>query len=273
MIRRDARDEIWLIAQTEKAGLAARLVARVGNDRFIGSSRCDALVLATRLTAAGWSDRVLLDESGFPLDDDAVPLAVSFAAWSAAAEAAAGQNAYAGLLVACEALGLSALQAGRVPPRGAARAQRFSFDVNRFQNRMIELQETLRRSLGLRIDRPLRLGLADGWTNVDEDALRFDLRWLEAAGTIATAVIRSIPRDTQTGPVFRRPKDPAVRLRLDCGRPDRLLVSPWPFDSAVIEEQFEYRSLAALPHSSVDAVARVLTGTHVRQFTFAICPG
>lgn len=272
MIRRPAGDQLWLISRDARATLAESFANQIGNERFARLS--PSVITAARLTTAGGPSENVppLAEDGLPRDEDDAPLAETLATWEAAVRAAADHDAYAGLLVSLLGLSFSAVRAGQVPPRSEGQMLRTGFEINRFQNRMSELQETLRPRLGLRTDRPLRLGLADGWSEPAEEALRSDLRWLEALDLMTLAICRAVPPDPLTGPVFRRPREQAVRLRLDRPRADRLVVAPWPFDAAVVEAFFPYRAVQALPFRSATEFAETHRATIVKEFRFVLCP-
>jgi hypothetical protein len=201
MIRRREGDSFMLITQHDHALLAARLMAEVGNRTFHASRRRSELIEATSLHDSGWpmhDDRPTLNGEGYPLDVFESPRSVTFPAWQAGADRAAGVSAYVGLLVSMHVLSLSALAAGMAQERRAKGAFDPSqltdqFEMNKFQHREIERQEQLRRRLGLRTDLPVHLGLAE--LNVDpaEDELRADLRWLQAMDLISLALCCTSP--------------------------------------------------------------------------------
>ena len=254
MIRRTVDLDCRLITQADLARLAARLAGQVGG-AFAPPEPLAGTVAALALHACGWADddaRPTLNPQGLPRDDTEHSRPELLNIWqSSAARAERDGGPYAGLLVCLHLLARSAALL-QPPERGVPieRPGRLRFEINRFQNVVVERLERLRGLLGLATDRPLRLGLGDGWTTPDEERLKYNLRLLQVMTQIARAVCGQSPPPPHSGLLHRRPGDTPVNLRLDRRRADRLLIFPWPFVPQQIEESVPYRAIHRLPFMS-----------------------
>ncbi|HMO26473.1 MAG TPA: DUF3891 family protein, partial [Tepidisphaeraceae bacterium] len=234
-------DAHWhIIAQHEHARLSGILAEHVGNERFAGLCR-DEATIGIALHDAGWQtidrDAPPLTPVGKPADVFECDLAVSMQAWSASSQLAADVHPYAGLLVSLHGLRLSS-DAGTSSPGKPSKLPegdlRLRFEFNKFQHAQIELQEQLRPRLGLRTDRPLRLGLSEDSVDLDEAMLASDFAWLRAMDAISLiACMDRAPFDT-TPPVPLQPAGGTIRLKTR-RRGERLIVGPWPFNTLAIE--------------------------------------
>src|ERR1700722_2269479 len=158
MICRAAGDELVLVTQTAHARLAADLGAEMGNGQFGSPLPRQPVLDAISSHDSGWpahDDAPTINPSGRPAHALEMPLEIMLPIWSASTDLALAKNPYAGLLVSLHGLSLSA----RAHPEPANMALLFA--LNKFQHRQIELQEELRQRLGMRINRPLRFGLAE----------------------------------------------------------------------------------------------------------------
>jgi hypothetical protein len=221
-------------------------------------------------------DRPTLNGEGYPLDVFESPRSVTFPAWQAGADRAAGVSAYVGLLVSMHVLSLSALAAGMAQERRAKGAFDPSqltdqFEMNKFQHREIERQEQLRRRLGLRTDLPVHLGLAE--LNVDpaEDELRADLRWLQAMDLISLALCCTSPPAGEASDVYERPGGAATSLHMRRAGPD-VIVEPWPFGKSEIDVEIPARRVPRHRFDDVMAFRRAYAAAPVEVLRAAVRP-
>jgi hypothetical protein len=239
MIRREMADGYFLIAQHDHALLSGELARRVGNAGFDRPEPWERVCRAIAEHDCGWrrwDDRPGLNEAGLPVDVFETPVEVALAAWSESVEQVMRGDAYGGLLVSLHVLALSALAAG--PDGGGGhhpleRTPRQTFELNKFQHRQIEIQESLRRQMGMRTDLPLKLGVAAGDADPREGGLERNLRVLQAMDAISLGLCCTHAPVNETAPL--RPKDGRPRVALTIQRKgEDLTVEPWPFDREVI---------------------------------------
>lgn len=250
MILREQRDETLLIPQAERCRVADTLASRVGNNQF------DALSPSVR-AATRWIDRAIDDALTTPTDVRQLERAAQMTLWERSSREAAAIDPYAGLLLALRGF-WNSIQAGTgSQTQWQDDSTRLRFDLNRFQHMMIELLEALRQQCGLRIDRPLKYGLAENTRDPRERRLRSDFEWLGLLAELSESVCRATPPITA---LSARPRGLGRPVAFTLEVSDtRLLLHPWPFDRARIELIVEARSvsrrdspmeLVALPHKT-----------------------
>lgn len=257
MIRRDDDDDAFLlVAQHEHALLAGQLARHVGNGRFAPMSRGPQSVLGVSLHDCGWpahDDAPTTSRTGLPLDVFESTYVTALPVWTRSADLAQEQDAYAGLLVSLHILGLSlfAIESHRKEPPDPHR----KFAWNRFQHREFERQDSLRRTLGLRVDRPLTHGLlADEGVDPVEDALRFDFRLLQVLDQVSLGLCCTQPPMTETVGVHPRPGAAASPLTLGRLDPFTLSIDPWPFDRDELRVATVARRVPRGPYADDDAL-------------------
>jgi hypothetical protein len=236
MIRRQAGDEFFLIAQHDHAILSGQLAEHFGNARFARPAPWESVITAVRLHDCGWplhDDEPTVNEQKFPLDVFESPRSITQKVWTASADRVAAIDAYAGLLVSLHSLSLSILatssdthhrekfDALQLPER---------FEINKFQHREVERQEQLRRRLGFRTDMPLTHGLAEPHASDEDDQLVFNFRLLQAMDLISLCLCCTEPPAHKSQEVFTAAGENSVHLKMDRGARGALLVDPWPFD-------------------------------------------
>src|SRR5688500_14994524 len=155
MIRKHVGGEFWLVTQNDHAILAAQLAERVGGRGY--QAPVPSAVRGIALHDCGWplhdDDGPTLNPQGFPLDVFESPRHIAMRVWSEGARRAARDgDAYAALLVSLHTLSLSVYATSPTP----LTHEKFDmsdatnrFEVNKFQQQQIELQEELRRALGM----------------------------------------------------------------------------------------------------------------------------
>jgi hypothetical protein len=241
MIRRQAGDEFFLIAQHDHAILSGRLAERFGNAKFARPTPWESVIMAVRMHDCGWplhDDEPTLNGRGLPLDVFESPRSVTLKVWAASAERAEGIDPYAGLLVSLHSLSLSILatSADTVNQEKINAAQLSErFELNKFQHREVERQEHLRRRLGLRTDLPLTHGLAEPHESDEDDQLVFNFRLLQAMDLLSLCLCCTQPPVDKSQEVFATPAGKAVHLKMHRDGEGTLIVDPWPFDVARIE--------------------------------------
>ncbi|MBC7783639.1 MAG: DUF3891 family protein [Burkholderiales bacterium] len=276
MIRRHEGNAFWLINQHDHALAAGNLAAHIGNAQFAKPQPADTTLLAVAQHDAGWhpvDERCLISIAGLPLDVFAAPRAVAHEAWLGSAKAVSATDPYAGLLVSLHQLALSATSvSANQPSRFDVQQLRQQFDLNKFQHAMIELAEGLRGTLGLTLDRPLRLGLADGWTDEPESRLAHNFRLLQAMDVLSLAICCTEPPAIKTGALHARPGSAPIQLNIH--RPSRevLLVKPWPFDIEALTVDVPYRPVPNRVYTSAADLARALEESAPSSFTVTVRP-
>ena len=234
MIRHRLGDEFVLITQHDHARLSGRLAEYVGNALFAPPTPYQETVDGIALHDCGWplhDDRPTLNPQGQPLHVLESPMSVAIPVWGESVRGASDRNAYSGLLVSLHVLALSALAQSRdQAPHERARDRRDLFDLNKFQHKQIEHQQHLRRTLDLRTDVPLRLGLATPGTGAREDLLLFGYHLLKLMDRISLDVCSGEDLFETVEEVYPRPGAEPLTLRV--GHPSHfgLTVEPWPFN-------------------------------------------
>lgn len=254
--------EWFLITQDDHARLSGELAARVGNQLFDKPEARESFIRGVTMHDCGWplhDDEPTLNKAAQPMDVFETTPEIGLKVWAASAERAVEADERAGLLVSLHSLALS-VQATSGATIGAALKQRsfdltnptHRFEVNKFQHRQVELQESLRKRLGLAADLPLRQGLAVDSELPAEQEIVFQFRLLQAMDTLSLAICCTKPPVGQIRPVLARPGGRALSLRVR--RDDEVvLVSPWPFDVEEIRVEVPYRRMEARRFESVGA--------------------
>lgn len=274
MIRRRIGDRWLLFTQDDHARMAADLAAHVGAGGFEGTDQ-PAVLRAIALHDCGWTshdNQPTLNPAGEPLDVFEGPRNITLPAWAASAEHAAAEDAYSGLLVSLHALALSAYAASvaeKRPYDEQLHSARARFAMNQFQHAQIELQETLRKRLGLRVDRPLKLGLAEGSTDRREQQLSADFRLLQAMDQLSLDLLCTEP----PAPVLKLHPQPGAPLtnivfrRID-GHTATL--SPWIFRSDQVHARIPCRILPAETFADVEAFRAAYAAAQATEMTFRL---
>lgn len=264
MIRRQTSEGYWLFAQHDHAVLAGDLARQLGNAQFAPPEPFEPVIQGIANHDAGWplhDAHPTLSPAKIPLDVFESARQITHRVWLESANRATAIDPYAGLLVCLHGLALSAMSVStNQPAKFDPQQLRQQFDLNKFQHQMIERLERLRPQVGLRIDRPLRLGLADGWTEPAEDRLRHNFRLLQAMDLLSLSICCTTPPDFIPGHVHTRPGSPTVKLQATRPTPHELRVSPWPFGVRRFEVSVPYRVVPERTYQS-DAELQVVYAT------------
>ncbi len=272
MIRHRIGNEFLLIAQDDHARFSGQLAGRVGNDRFAELLPFRATVDGITLHDSGWplhDVEPTIDEAGWPTDVLHSPIELAMRMWSASVERAATVHPWSGLLVSLHVLRLSTMPAesGRKLDAHAA------FEVNKFQHRQIEVQEELRRKLGLRVDLPLTLGLAPPGRSEDEDLLRHAAAWMRALDSISLDACCDRPLFEKIEDVLPRPGGQPVSLRIEHPAPLTIAVEPWPFDVVEVAAILPGKRVSAAPFANEKQFQEAFAGAKAEAVRVAVVRG
>ena len=277
MIRHRTGDHFVLIAQHDHAQLSGRLATHVGNTLFAPPTPYQETVDGIALHDCGWPLHDLsptLNPQGLPLHVLESSMAVAIPVWSESVRRAAEHNAYSGLLVSLHVLNLSALAESRdqqVHERHRDRKE--LFDLNKFQHKQIEVQENLRRELGLRTDVPLHLGRAAPGTGAREDLLLFGYHLLKLLDAISLDLCSGGDLFEKVDEVYPRPGDVALTLRIQHPADFELAVDPWPFDQPVIRSEVPGRRVPAQRYENESEFQDVFAAATVDRVAVTIRQG
>jgi hypothetical protein len=252
MVAREGIDGWLLLSNADVAELAETLAGRFGNDRFEPGDAC--VVGALQRLARGWREHettLRLGTDGRPIERE--PIELCFSAWSAAtrprSDGDVDDDAEALLLTSIVAMQLAADATESRPGREAATAGveqlRERFNHNKFYHAQIELQEGLRRQLGLATDRPLRLGLAETFDDPEEFALVVQAKLTLAMLRISELLSRGSAG--ATSPVFDPDSGDHVPITLRPLQSSRWLVVPWCFREAEVSLRLPCRAITEPP--------------------------
>jgi hypothetical protein len=280
MIRRQAGSDFILITQHDHAILSGQLAERIGNPRFAKPEPYASTILGTQMHDCGWplhDDLPTLNANGLPIDVFESTLAIAMKVWPASAERAAAADPYAGLLVSLHVMALSVFlfqppapfgsePQGRRPPRDTRPPNQLAkFEINKFQHKEIELQENLRKRLGLRTDLPLKYGLSENPIDVREQRLRANFRLLQAMDRMSLALCCTHPPFGQTGDLYPTPDAAPTHLKLARAGGGPLIVDPWPFDRDAMDFQVPCRRVPGRKYADDAEFQRIYTESPIQN--------
>jgi uncharacterized protein DUF3891 len=276
MIRRRVGDEFWLIPQHDHAILSGEVARHFGNARF-AKPQTASTVVGVSLHDCGWpihDEHPTLNKDCVPMDVFETTPQIGLSVWTESARRASAQDVYAGLLVSLHSLSLSALATSQVfdNEHFDVNDARVRFEVNKFQHSQIELQESLRRQLGMRTDIPLRLGIAENSIDPKEHALEFDFRMLQAMDKLSLCLCCTKPPFAKVEPVLDRPGGKAISLNVQRPEPGKLVVNPWPFEVQNISVAFPFRRIPAKPLANEEEFHNVYAAATVEHFACSVMP-
>jgi hypothetical protein len=251
MIRRTAGDRFYLISQDDHAKLAGELAGHWGNDRFSKPNPAELTILGATLHDCGWPLHDLaptLNKDGLPLDVFETPREIALRVWAASVNQSAEHGDYVQLLVSLHVLFLS-VQLTMTDPIDR-------FEINKFQHQQVELQENLRRQLGMRSTMPLKLGLEVEPSNQQEQWLRLNFHLLQALDLISLALCCTRPPFSHSRLVWDQPDGTPTPLTMNRVDERTVRVSPWPFDRPQIELEIPCRAVRAVRFDNVESFQR-----------------
>ena len=271
MIRRPTKNGFLLIAQHDHALLSGEMARRIGNELFLPPAPFEVVVEGIAHHDCGWplhDENPTLNASGRPLHVFEVSVGLATQVWNASVARAMNLGDYQGLLVSLHVLGLSAFAMSHA--KSPSRAD--VFEMNKFQHRQIEIQEDLRKRLGLSNDLPRQLGLAAPGASAAEDLLRFNFRLLTAMDRISLALCCGENLFPRLEDVHPRPGAAAMRLTLSMPNPSTMLVTPWPFDQRPLCFEVPARRVADRPFGSVEEFQEAYQRALPERLTLSVCP-
>ena len=254
MIRHRLGDDFVLITQNDHAQLSGRLAERVGNKLFAAPTPYHETVDGVALHDCGWplhDDKPTLNAQGQPLHVLESPMSVAVRVWGESVRRASEKNPYSGLLVSLHVLALSSLAQTRDPtPHERFKDARDLFELNKFQHKQVEIQQTLRKTLDLRTDVPLQLGLSPRGTGAREDLLLFGYHLLKLTDRISLDACSGEDLFETVEDVCPRPGGDPLTLRIKHPAHFQLTVDPWPFDQPVLAFDVPSRRVPAQKYGS-----------------------
>jgi hypothetical protein len=271
MIRRNAGNDFLLITQHDHALFSGELARRFGNAAFAAPAPFAETVAAVAHHDCGWplhDDRPTLSKEGLPLHVFEVPGKVAVEVWSASVSRALGLGDWQGLLVSLHVLNLSAFAMSHWSEPSRADV----FEMNKFQHRQIEVQEGLRRTLGLRTDVPLQLGLAAPGASAADDQLSFDFRVLTLLDRISLSLCCGKLLFPVVDDVMGRPGEGPVEMKLAMGDDATMTVDPWPFDRGEIVAEVPARRVRAGAFGGVEEFREAYAGARVESMKLVVKP-
>ncbi len=200
-----------------------------------------------------------------PLDVFETPRSIALEVWLRSVDIAVERDPYAGLLVSLHVFGLSIFaveQGANISSSWNMKDARARFDINRFQHRMIEIQEILRTKLGLRTDRPLTHGISNDLTDPAEARLKHDFDCLRCMDQLSLSICCTKPPFANIQPRSIRVERNGNEIRLD----------PWPFMPNEIETSFVFRRLPAREYTDETELRELFSHAAPEQFTVHLRP-
>jgi hypothetical protein len=277
MIRRRVGNEFWLIAQHDHALLSGELAKHFGNARFAKPEPDDQTTLAIHLHDCGWpmhDECPTLNKDRLPLDVFESSPQLGFSVWSESSRRAVERGPYCGLLVSLHGLNLSALATAQTfdNEQFDINDARVRFEVNKFQHAQIELQERLRKQLGMHIDIPLHCGIAPESNDRQEQHLAYNFRMLQALDKLSLCICCTKPPFANIEPLTHRPGGPATSLDVTRPTSEKLLVHPWPFDVDLIPVSVPYRRVQAMPFADEREFREAYKAASIEQLACVVAP-
>jgi hypothetical protein len=276
MIRHRQGNDFLLITQDDHARLSGRFAELIGNAEFAPPSPREETIRGASLHDCGWplhDDRPTLNRKGEPLHVLESPMVIATRVWTESARRACEEGGrYAGLLVSIHVFTLSA-SAKREDgtPHERAHSREELFLLNQFQQAQIEHQEDLRRQLGLRTDRPTRLGLlAKRGVDEQEDLLSFNYAWVKAMDAISLDLCCSEDLFPQLDWVQPMPGAAPVTIRVQHPGEGELALDPWPFHGGRIERKVPCRRVPARAYASEDEFREIYAAAPREQFAVTV---
>ena len=243
-----------MFTQDDHARLSGELARHIGNERFARAEPFGSVISGIGMHDSGWpmhDEEPTLNAQGIPLHVFETPIELSCRVWTESVRRAVQKDGYSGLLVSLHVMALSAIaQSHYADQNKRLEFARELFEINRFQQNQIEIQETLRAKLGLRVDVALKYGLAPRGTSKEEDLLMFNYQLLKATDRISLCLLCEAQPFNSIDNVYARPGSEAVELQLECVKEWTLQIKPWLFDVEQLEMEIPFRAVPAETYAS-----------------------
>jgi hypothetical protein len=276
MIRHRQGNDFLLITQDDHARLSGQFAELIGNSEFVPPSSREETIRGASLHDCGWplhDDQPTLNPKGEPLHVLESPMAIATRVWTESARRAYEEaGPYAGLLVSIHVFTLSAsAKKDDGTPHERAQSREELFLLNQFQQAQIEHQEDLRRQLGIRTDRPLKLGLfPKRGIDEQEDRLACNYAWVKAMDAISLDLCCSEDLFPKLDWVRPRPGAEPVTIRVEHPAPGELALDPWPFHVDRIERKVPCRRVPGPAYASEEEFRAVYAAAPVEQFVVTV---
>jgi hypothetical protein len=277
MIRHRHGSDNFLITQDDHAGLSGRLAEHFGNERFAAPLPRKQVIDAISMHDCGWplhDDTPTLNPAGSPLHVFESPISISTRVWSESTRRAAEIDPYTGLLVSLHVLALSAtVHKHDTTPAERDEHRQELFLLNQFHQDQIELQDGLRRQLGLRTDIPLRLGLAKadgGFRDERENLLAFNYKLLRLMDRLSLELCCSEELPWKIDDLPPRPGAEPIDIRVIRLGQGQIAIDPWPFLAGRLEFGVPFRRVPATPFSDAEMFRQVYKRTPTEEFTVRV---
>jgi hypothetical protein len=275
MIRHSFGDSFLLITQHDHALLAGRLAERIGNGLFGAPSPFAEVVRAVSLHDCGWpvhdDEGPTLNPKGLPLHVLESPMDVATRVWTESVRRATEHGPYTGLLVSLHVTALSNFAQANWPivhERIKTPAEKFM--LNKFQQQQFEIQEKLRRQLGMRTDLPLENGLAEPGVDEAEDLLAFNYGLLKTMDRVSLDLCCSEDLFREIEDVYPRPGEPPLTIKVKHTGRAAMELSPWPFGPQRLEFEVPCRRIPAQAYANVETFREVYRAAKVEQFAVSV---
>lgn len=216
---------------------------------------------------SGWPDHdeaPTINPNGQPLDVFETPRSLALSIWQHSVNRVTERDVYAGLLVNLHMFSLSIFSTqSTLAPGGTwdLKDPRARFEVNRFQHKMVEIQESLRLKLGMRTDLPLEYGVARNSTDPAERRLAKDFQWLAAMDQLSLCICCTQP-----------PFNTLSSMSLSVNRPvdEVVMVDPWPFKQTKFQVTFPFRRLPVQRYADQTELCSLFRSVSPEQFTVTV---
>ena len=276
MIRRSDGDSFLLITQAAHAQLAGWLAAYVGNERFTPPFPRAAVLKAIEFHDAGWptyDEAATINPAGEPTDVLEMPMETVLPIWSLSTRRAVPIHPYAGLLVSLHSFALSLRVKIEAPPPGGRQDPRSrNFSLIKFQHQEIEIQEHLRRQLGMRVDMALQNGLAPAGRSEAEDQLLFNFHLLEFADQLSLNLCFDDAKFPLVENFYATPGGRGISLLIRRTPAGLFTVAPWPFSDKRLEFEIGGKRVGAGPYADDGELRRAIATAPVEAVRVRLVP-
>lgn len=277
MIRHQQGEDFLLITQDDHARLSGRMAERVGNAQFATPLPRKQVIDGIALHDCGWplhDEQPTLNKQGLPLHVLESPMPVATRVWAESARRASEVDPYTGLLVSLHVLALSAFAKRHDDtPHERFENAHDLFLLNQFQQDQIELQDDLRRRLGMGTDVLRRLGLAQpgpGFRDEREQLLTFHYNLLKMMDRLSLDACCNDPLFPKIEGVFPRPGADPVDVRVEHPGEGHLAIDVWPFGEEELEFRISCRRVPGREYSDEAEFREMYARAPVESFTVRI---
>jgi hypothetical protein len=275
MIRRDVPGGFVLVHQHDHSLLAGQLARRFGNGLFAAPSPFEPVVMGIGEHDCGWVEadrRPGLNKQGQPAHVFEGEVQTAIGAWESSVDEVMARDRYAGLLVSLHTMALANIVAAREAEPADDYARQKAFHIRRFIHRQIEIQEQLRQELAMRIDLPLRGGLAEEGRAADEDLLRANFFLLEFLDELSLNLCFDRLVFGRFDTLYPRPAEAAISARFQRDARGVFYLSPWPFNCEVLELEIPGRTIPAGPYANAEALSEACRRAEPRLLRVVLQP-